>query len=227
MPRPASRRSRLTLDLVANLVWPWLVLTFASDDAALGPRWGSAVAMVAPLAHALRRRLAEGRTSVLSVLVILSIALNAVVGFLPLDAAWFAAKEAILPVVFGMLFAATALRGPGLLDELLKELVDPAKVAAALAERGTADAFARRLRRGTLGFGGVLAGSGAAAGVLAAWMVRSPTGSPGFATELGQYTLWSYVAVNGPVLIATTLVLRDVLFALEDLAGQRIEELAL
>ncbi len=216
---------RLVVDLLANLAWPWAVLTWASGDDALGPRWGPAVAMLAPLAHAAWRRVVEKRTSALALLVVASIALNAVAGFLPLDAAWFAGKEALLPVGFGALFAATALRGPGLLAELVHELVDPAKLAAALDERGAAEGYLRRLRRGTLGFGLVFAGSGVLGGLLAAVLVRSPTGSPGFAEELGRYTAWSYVVVNLPVLVASTWVLRDVLIALEDGTGRRIEDL--
>ena len=216
---------RLVVDLLANLAWPFVVLTWLSGEAALGPRWGPAVAMAAPLAYALWRRVVEGRTSAIAVLVVVSIALNALAGFLPLQARWFAAKEALLPVVFGGLFAITALRGPGLLADLIHELVDPARLAAALAARDATAAYTLRLRRGTLAFGGVLAASGGLGGALALALVTSPTGTPGFAEELGRYTAWSYLVVNVPVLAATTWVMRDVLLALEDGTGKRLEDL--
>jgi hypothetical protein len=165
------------------------------------------------------------RTSAIAVLVVVSIALNALAGFLPLQARWFAAKEALLPVVFGGLFATTALRGPGLLADLIHELVDPARLAAALAARDATAAYTLRLRRGTLAFGGVLAASGGLGGALALALVTSPTGTPGFAEELGRYTAWSYLVVNVPVLAATTWVMRDVLLALEDGTGKRLEDL--
>lgn len=220
------RNPRLAVDLAANLAWPFVVLTWGSGADLLGPRWGPAVAMAGPLAFAAWRRVVEGRTSALSVLVVVSIALNAAAGFLPMEARWFAWKEALLPVGFGALFAATALRGPGLLAELVHQLVDPKKLADALAARGTAEGVHARLRRGTVRFGIVTAASGLLGGVLAAFLVTAPTGTEAFAAQLGSYTLWSWPAVNVPVLLASTWVLRDVLIALEDGTGQRIEDLS-
>ncbi|MFN7147331.1 MAG: hypothetical protein ACK4YP_26420, partial [Myxococcota bacterium] len=131
-----------------------------------------------------------------------------------------------LPVGFGAIFAGTALRGPGLLAELVHQLVDPKKLAEALTARGTAAMVRGRLRRGTLGFGLVTAASGLLGGLLAAFVVTAPTGTEAFAEQLGSYTLWSWPVVNVPVLLASTWVLRDVLIALEDGAGRKIEELA-
>jgi hypothetical protein len=220
-----TRRTETLLDLAANLAWPWAVLTFVSDDATLGPRWGPAVAMIGPLVHAVWRRMHRGRTSPLSVLVIVSIGLNAALGFVPLDASWFAWKEAALPVVMGLGIAATALRGPGLVRDLVEELLDPAKLAGALAEKGAAETCLRRMRRGTIEFGLVSVGSGVLSGIVARMFVTSPTGSAGFAAELGRYTAWSYALVNLPALVATALVLRGVLAALEDGTGRTFETL--
>ncbi|MDP2310965.1 MAG: VC0807 family protein [Pseudomonadota bacterium] len=219
-----KRRDLTLLDLAANLGWPWLVLTFGSDAAAFGPRWGPAVAMVAPLGFALWKRFALGRTSPLSILVIASISLNAAVGFLPMDAAWFAWKEALLPMAFALVFALSALRGPGLLAGLLDEMLDGPKVTAALLDHGATAAYLRRVRRGTVRFGLVTALSGLASGVFAAFMITSPTGSTEFAVELGRYTAWSYGVVTIPTLAGSMWVLRDVLLALEEGTGKPLEE---
>jgi hypothetical protein len=221
MPRKRS----LSVDLACNLAWPFAVLTWASGEDLLGPRWAPAVAMAAPLGFAVYRRVTEGRTSALSVLVVVSILLNAAAGFLPLDARWFAAKEALLPVGFGLLFAGTALRGPGLLADIIHELVDAEKLAVALAARGATAPYTARLRRGTVRFGAVFGLSGALGGALALALVRAPTGTPAFAEELGRYTAWSYAAVNLPVLLASAWVLQDVLKALEEGTGRSFEEL--
>jgi hypothetical protein len=220
------RTPRLVVDLAANLAWPFAILTWASGADALGPRWAPLVAMLAPLAHAGYRRVVEGRTGALPVLVVLSIGLNAAAGFLPMDARWFALKEALLPVAFGALFAGSAFRGPGLLAELVHELVDADKLAAALAAKGTGDVYRARLRAGALRFGGVTATSGLLGGAVALALVRAPTGTEAFAQELGRYTAWSWPLVNLPVLIATAWVLRGVLDAVEQCAGQRLEDLA-
>ncbi|MDP2313627.1 MAG: VC0807 family protein [Pseudomonadota bacterium] len=220
-----NRRTQTFVDLACNLGWPWLILTFASDDAWFGPRWGPAVAMAAPLAFALWRRIAQGRTSPLSALVIASISINAAIGFLPMEARWFAWKEALLPVAFGLVFAASAMRGPGLVAGLMNEMLDGPKVEAALAERGGAEAYTRRVRRGTVRFGVVTALSGLASGLLAAALVTSPTGSAEFAAQLGRYTAWSYGVVTLPTLLGSMWVLRDVLLALEESTGEPFERL--
>lgn len=220
-----QRRHQTVLDLAANLGWPWLVLTFGSDDAVFGPRWGPAVAMAAPLAFALWKRVALGRTSPLAVLVVASITLNAGIGFLPLEARWFAWKEALLPMIFGVVFAASALRGPGLVAGLLDEMLDGEKVTAALAASGATASYTERVRRGTRRFGLVTALSGFASGLLAATVVTSPTGSTEFAVQLGRYTAWSYGVVTFPTLLGSMWVLKDVLAALESGTGLPLEKL--
>jgi hypothetical protein len=221
----SPRHRALLVDLLANLVWPVVVLTWGSGDDALGPRWGPVVAMLGPLAHASVKRLRHGRASPLSVLVIVSIALNAASGFIPLTARWFAWKEALLPVGFGLLFAGTARSGPGLLSGLLDELVDADRVRSALDERGTTDAFASRIRRGTLGFGAVVAASGVLSGALARVLVTADTGTPEFASQLGRYTAWSWPAVTLPTVLGSAWVLRGVLDALEASTGRPFEDL--
>lgn len=220
-----QRRHQTALDLAANLGWPWLILTFASDDATFGPRWGPAVAMAAPLAFALWKRFVLGRTSPLAVLVVASIGLNAGIGFLPLEARWFAWKEALLPMIFGAVFALSAARGPGLVAGLLDEMLDGAKVTAALDATGATAAYTERVRRGTVRFGIVTALSGFASGLLAATVVTSPTGSTEFAVQLGRYTAWSYGVVTLPTLIGSMWVLKDVLAALESGTGLPLEKL--
>jgi hypothetical protein len=220
-----TRRTQTFLDLVANLGWPFLVLTWWSGDDALGPRWGPALAMALPLAWAVYRRIVQGYTSPIAALVVTSIALNAAVGFLPMDARWFALKEAVMPMGFGAIFVLTTLRGPGILAGLINEMLDADKVNAALAETGGTEIYTGRIRRGTRLFGLVTALSGVVSGVLATVLITSPTGSTEFAVQLGRYTAWSYGAVTLPTLLGTMWVLRDVLTTLETTTGKPFETL--
>jgi hypothetical protein len=220
-----TRRTQTFLDLVANLGWPFLVLTWWSGDDALGPRWGPALAMALPLTWALYRRIVQGHTSPIAALVVTSIALNAAVGFLPMDARWFALKEAVMPMGFGAIFVLTTLRGPGILAGLINEMLDADKVNAALAETGGTEVYTGRIRRGTRLFGLVTALSGVVSGVLATVLITSPTGSTEFAVQLGRYTAWSYGAVTLPTLLGTMWVLRDVLTTLETTTGKPFETL--
>lgn len=223
-PPRMSRPAQLALDVVALLALPWVILTFGSKDAWLGPQWAPAAAMLPPVAHTLWRRFSSGKASPLSPLVLGSLMVNAGLGFVTLDAAWFAVKEAGVPLAMALVTAATTLRGPGLIAAMLDDVLDPERLAAALHGR-PADLLHARTRRSTLAFAAVFLANGAISAGVARWLVTAPSGSSLFAEQLGTYTWWSFVLVNLPTMAGTVVVLRGVLTAIEAETGKPLEEL--
>jgi hypothetical protein len=220
-----KRRRALFIDVVSNLVLPWLLLTYGSGDEAFGPRLAPAVAMIAPLLNALWRRVQRGRANPLSGLVIASLAANAAIGFFPVQAVWFAVKEAVVPVVLGGAIAATAWRGPGLVASMLEELIDPAKLQGAIAARSAEPAFAASARQGTFGFAAITAASGLTSGALSLWFIHAPSGTTAFAEELGRYTGWSFAAVTLPTMALSMFVFQRVMRGIESAIGQSLDGL--
>lgn len=219
-----TRNLSLVIDLVALLALPWAILRLASGDDALGPQWAPAVAMVPPLLHTLWRRFSKGKASPLSGLVIVSLLVNALLGFVTLDASWFAVKEAGVPVAMALVTLSTTLRGPGLVSAMLDEVLDPALLAAAMSGRPQ-DALDDRTRRSTVAFACVFLANGLVSFGVARWLVTAPSGTTAFAEQLGSYTSWSFVLVNLPTMVATVGVLRAVLAAVEAVTGRPIDEL--
>lgn len=219
-----TRNSAMAIDLIALLALPWGILSLASGDDMLGPRWAPAVAMIPPLLHAVWRRFAKGKASPLTGLVVASLLVNALLGFVTLDARWFAVKEAGVPLAMGAVTAITTLRGPGLVAAMLDELLDPSRFAAAMSGRPQ-DALDARTRRSTLAFAGVFVANGVVSAAVATWLVTATSGTTAFAEQLGSYTSWSFLLVNLPTMVATVGVLKGVLTAVETVTGRPIDEL--
>ncbi len=218
-----STRSMLP-ELVATVVVPTVVLVGFTGEAWLGPRLGLVVALAAPLGFGVWSMVRERKVSALAVIAIVSVLLTGSVGLLELDPAWFAIKEAAVPVVLGGLTAATAHTRFALFPVLFDRLLDPDRVDEALDHQARAS-FDAASRRGTRLAGGIFAASAVASWTLARFVVTSPTGTEAFAAELGTFTTLSFFAVGLPTTFAMAWVLRDVLVRLEELAGVDVESL--
>ncbi len=221
-----KRSTRTLLDLAVNLGWPVLILSFAATEDRLGPRLAPLVAMAPALIFAAWRRM-SGQRSPLSTLVIVSLGATAATGFLPLDAHWYAVKEATIPLGICLLALLSTRSGPGLIAGLMTELLDAPKLDRALDQRGTRPVFEGHARRATRQLGGLFALSGLLSGGLALWLVRSPSGTTAFATEVGSYTSWSYLLISLPMMVGMVWVMRGVMLAVEVSTGQALDAFAL
>jgi hypothetical protein len=216
---------RVFVELVCTVAIPAAVMIFGSPPDRLGPVGALLVGLAFPLGYGLASMARDGRPSALAVVALASVLLSGLVGLLELDAAWFAVKEALLPVVLGGMVCATAPTRYALVPVLLERLLDADRTRAALAERGQQHTFDRVARRATLELGAVTIASAAGSYVVARLMVGSAGGTEAFADEMGRYTVASFVAVALPALAASVWVLRRTLDALEAAAGVPVEDL--
>jgi len=212
-------------ELVATVALPAVALMWLTDDAYLGPAVGLVVALLAPLVWAVVSAVRERRVSALAVIAAVSVLLTGGVGLFELDVRWFALKEALVPAGMGLVVIVTAHTRFAAIAVLLDRVLDPERTTAALHAAGGAVEFSRVSTRGTRLLGGVMLISAAATYALARVMVRSASGSEGFGTELGRYTIASLVAVGLPIALAMAWVLRGVILALEDASGTAIDAL--
>lgn len=202
---------------------PTVVLLFGSSS--LGPKLALGVALAPPLGFAVASMVREGRPSGLSLLSLASVLLTGGVGVLELDARWFAAKEALLPTLFGLGIAASAATRYCVVNVLLGRVLDPERVAQALARSGAAGRYVAVTRRATVELGVVTVLSGVASFALARMLVDAPTGSEAFNEQLGGYTLWSFLGVTLPVMALSVWVLQRALNGLQDAFGEPIDHL--
>jgi len=211
-------------ELVATVVIPTVILIGFTGEAWLGPRLGLVVALAAPLAWGIHSMIRDRRISALAVIALVGVLLTGSVGLLELDPAWFALKEALVPLALGGLTMATAWTRFSLLPVLFERVLDPERLDEALDDEARAE-FDAASRRGTVASGAIVAGSAIFSWALARYLVTSPSGSEAFASELGTFTSVSFVVIGLPTTLATAWVLRGVLLRLEDLADVDVETL--
>jgi hypothetical protein len=211
------------IEVVCTVVIPVAVLTFGGGWLSLVA--AVVVAMAAPAAFAVASIAREGRPSALSALSLASVVLTGGIGLWQLDPKWFAVKEAVVPAILGLAIASTAPTRLSVVPVLLDRLLDPARLAEALAAPERRSAYDRIARRGTLQLAALTAASGIGNGILAIAMVRSAPGTEAFTAELGRYTGWSFPLVNLPTIALSVVVLRKVIDRLEEVANVPFEQL--
>lgn len=215
----------LLAELLVTVGLPTVALVALSSDAALGPRGALIAALLPPLVWVGVTWRREGRASPLSVLIAFSVLLSGGIGLLELDTRWFALKEAAVALLLGALTLASAWTPWAVVPAVLSRLLDLERTHAALAKTGGATAFDRVARLATVAMGAISMASAALNFALARALVRSPTGTPAFAEELGWYNLLVLPVVTLPVVFGMGLVFRWALPALEAATGVGLDEL--
>jgi hypothetical protein len=198
------------LELVVTIVAPSLILMQFSDKAWLGDRQALLLALALPVGWGLWDGLRRRKVNGLSLIGIVSTLLTGGIGLLQLDAQWFAIKEGAIPVVMGLVIAASAWTHHPLIHALVfdADLMDVERIRQRLAERHNSEAFEARLRQGTLLLAATFLITGAASYAMARWLVTSAAGSEGFNQELGRLTLlsWPMVALPSMLLMMGLMV---------------------
>ena len=215
------------LEIAVTILAPSLVLMQASGDQALGPTGALLLALAFPLGWGLNNWRQRRGFGLMAGIGLVSTVLTGGIGLLRLDGSWFAVKEAGVSALFGVAVALSAFSARPLIHALLlhPSLFDVARLEAALAARGSSDAFARRMRQATLMLAGTFAVSATLNYVLARWLVTSPSGSEAFNAELGRFTLISWPAITLPSLAMSMALLWWIGRRIQELAGLHMNDL--
>ena len=225
----STTRPNPWLEIVTTIVVPSVVLMYASGDAALGPTVALVVALAFPLLWGLNSwRQARGFGAMAGIGVV-STVLTGGMGLLQLDGSWFAVKEAAVSALFGLAVAVSALSRRPLIHALLlhPSVFDVPRLQAALTQRGTAEAFAGRMRRATLLLALTFGVSAVLNYLLARWLVASPSGSEAFNEELGRFTLVAWPVITVPSLAMTMALLWWIARGIRELADLSFNDLLL
>jgi hypothetical protein len=217
------------IEIAVTILLPSVVLMQASGADRLGPTGALLLALAFPLGwglHGWRRRRGFGTLAGIGVV---STLLTGGMGLLQLDGSWFAVKEAGVSALFGLAVAVSAFTRKPLIHALLlhPNLFDVTRLQAALGARGSADAFARRMRQATLWLSATFAVSALLNYVLARWLVSSPSGTEAFNAELGRFTLISWPAIALPSMVMSMALLWWIGRGIHQLAGLHLNDLLL
>ena len=224
---PLRRRENVWLNLLCNVVLPGLLLNQLSKEARLGPVWGLVVALAVPLSYGVWDYLRRRVCNVFSILGLISVVLTGVLGLLKTDPFWFAVKEAAIPLLLGLAIPFSLRTRQPLVRLLLynDQLMDTARIHAALENRQTTGEFESLLARSSWILAASFFASGVLNFVLARWLLTAPLGTEQFNAQLGRMHWISWPVIFVPMLGVLLFALFQLLKGVEHLTGLKGDEL--
>jgi hypothetical protein len=163
---PAPKKENMFLNLGFNILLPILILNKGRGwlGAYLEPHFENVavpillIALAFPIAYFVYDYFKRQKYNFLSILGLISVLLTGGIGILNIQTEWFAVKEAAIPALIGIAVV-ISLRTPyPLIRTLLysPEIMDVAKVQAALKENDSVAAFEKLLEKMHLAVGGLV-----------------------------------------------------------------------
>ncbi|MES2695997.1 MAG: VC0807 family protein [Verrucomicrobiota bacterium] len=227
MSAPAPKKENLLINLICNIAVPTLVLTKLSSDKWLGPQWGIIVALAFPLGYGIYDLVQRKKFNLFSIVGIVSVLLTGTLNQLKADSFWFAVKEASIPTLFGIAVLVSMRTKRPLVRELLwnDQVIDTARVDAALAENGQQGELDRLLRNASFGLALSFLLSAILNFGLARYLLKSPPGTVEFNAELGKMNGLSWPVIVLPTMVVTMIVFWRLMSGLTRLTGLQFEEI--
>jgi len=224
-PRP--KPENLLVNIVCNIALPTVVLMKLSGEERLGPVWGLLLALVFPLGYGLYDFAQRRKANMFSIVGLVSVLLTGGFGLLQLDGIWFAVKEAAIPSVFGIAVLISLRTKRPLVRLLLynDQILDVARVDAALDARGERGAFDRLLRGASFGLALSFLLSAILNFGLARYLLKSPAGTPEFNIELGRMHMLNWPVIVLPSMVVMMIVFWRLMSGLTRLTGLELDDI--
>lgn len=224
-PKNPPKQGGFLANLAFNIIIPVVILMRFSGPEHLGPALGVVVALAFPIGYGLYDLKRSGKINGFSILGIISVLLTGGISLLELDPQYIAIKEAAVPGVIGLaVLISQFTRFPLVRKLLLNDAVlDIPKLYAAIAERGTVEAFNRVLKVATYMVAAAFFLSATLNYILARMIVVSPAGTTEFNQELGRMTALSFPVIALPTMIVMFSAIFYLFYQLKKLTGESVE----
>lgn len=227
MSLPPPKRENLLLNLVCNVALPPIILKWGSKVEWLGPKWALLIALAFPVGYFIYDLVRRKKFNFISAIGFLSVLLTGTFAQMQLNTQWFAVKEAAIPAVIGLVvLVSMGTRWP-LVREMLynPQVIDVDRIDAALAERNARPSFDRLLREASylLTFSFLI--SAILNYALARYLLKSPTGTEAFNSELAQMNLLSWPVIVLPSTAMSMYALWRLLGGIRRITGLELEQL--
>ncbi len=225
--RPPAKRENLLLNLAFNILIPSLILSKLSTPERLGPAVALVVALAFPLGYGLYDFWLRRTANFISLIGFTSVLLTGGLGLLKVDGFWFAIKEASVPAIIGVAVWLSMRTKRPLVRQFVynDQVIDTAKVEAALADRGAQPAFDRLLATASYWLVASFAFSAVLNFALARLLLRSPSGTPEFNAELAKMNLISWPVIALPSTAIMMFALWKLIGGITRLTGLKLEEI--
>jgi len=226
-PAPKPKPENLLLNLACNVALPTAIMSWASGDRALGPKWGLLVALLFPLGYGIHDFLRRRRFNFISALGFASVLISGGFGLMKLDGFWFAVKDGALPALIGVAVLASMRAKEPLVHEMLynPQVIDVGRVDAALAARGNQAGFEQLMRASSHVIAGAMLISAVLNYGFARAIITSPAGTEAFNRELAKMHWVSLLGLSVPTMVLMMYALWRLFKGLGKLTGLTLDEI--
>ena len=224
---PKPKPENLWLNLICNLVIPTAILSKASGDHLLGPKWGLIVAVAFPLGYGVHDFAVRRRFNFISIVGFASVLMSGGFTLLKLDGFWFAVKDAAFPTLIGLAVLASMRAKEPLVHEMLfnPQIVDVEKVDAILNERNAQADFKQLILKASKLLALAMFVSAVLNFFLARYLLRSPAGSEAFNAELAKMHWASLIVLALTGMPMMLYALWQLLNGVERLTGLKMDDI--
>jgi hypothetical protein len=215
-------------DLLLTLVLPSMALEWLSKPDRLGPLWALILASAIPVAFGLWCWQQKRGLNFFSVFGLVAIILTGSLGLLNLNATWFAAKEAIFPIILGLAFPLSHRFGTPLIRELLlnPQVINHQVLNRSLDSESKRCAFDGLLKRASWGMLVTTFLSAAANFALALYLIGgTEPGSESYVKAIGKLNWMGFIVIGIPLLAITVGLLIWLLRRISALTGLERDDL--
>ena len=226
-PAPARKAENLFLNLIFNLGLPTAIMSLASGEHALGPRWGLLVALFFPLGYGIYDFAQRRRVNFISAIGFVSVLITGGFGLMKLDGFWFAVKDGAMPALIGLAVLASLRAKEPLVHEILynPQMIDVERVDRALTERNAHGGFTGLMRKSSYLIAAAMLISAVLNYGFARWIIVSPPDTEAFNKELGRMHWVSMLGLSLPTIAMMMYALWQLLKGLEALSGLTLDEI--
>ena len=212
-------------NLAFNIIIPVVLMSYASDEAYLGPAWSIVAALIFPIGYGLWDLRDSGKVNMFSVLGIISVILTGGISLLQLPAQYIAIKEAAIPALIGIAVLVTQYTEKPLVKMLIlnEQLINWPRLNQALDEQNKQREFKQKVARSSYIVASSFFLSAVLNYVLAKVILVSEPGTTAYTEELGRMTALSYPVIVIPSMILLMAALFYLFRQIKSITGEDLE----
>ncbi len=217
-------------NILVNVLIPVVVLNFLSKEHRLGPLWAMIIAVSLPLGYGIWFAVTRRKANFFSLLGLVSILLTGGLGLAQANATWFALKEALIPLMFGVAILGSHWTSKPLLNIFLlsPELFDLKRIDKAIAAHNAQPAYAKLRFNATLMLAGSMFASSVMNFFLALYFLKGKEGDQvAYNEAIGKLTGAGFAVIGIPMLAVMVATLFLLLKKLRKLTGLEQDDIFL
>lgn len=197
------------INILFNIIIPLIILTRLSKDEYLGPVLGLLISLLFPLILGLYGLITRKQKSLISMVGFIGVLLTGIIGLMRFPPHWVAVKEALIPLIIGMVVLFSTKTSWQLITKVLfnREIFDIDKIQSRLDSNGLQIQLSRRLNKANLFLAYSFFLSAVLNFFLAKFTVQSMPGTTQFNEEIGRMTMLSF-----PVIVLPSILIMFFIF---------------